>query len=331
MYIMIQKMKGEYQMLFREYLINERKLALATTEAYERIAKEFTGDLKKSNGDVKKAMYKYTIRKVEEQLSPGSFNYYLSGINNFIRYLVIHGPDDAPLKNSDFKIKHRKFDYLPQIQSAKIIRRIHSVIKNHTAFNTREKLTISLALNHGLLPGDFTNMEYQDICFEKNEIVIYKKDNNIPRYVFLLEHEVELLTEYIANKPIESNDSSYVFSNGRKPVSSVTLLKVLDKLSELLGENITFKKLRNTFIVDCLACEINPMYIMVYMGIKNLVTVLNYERLNINRFAEVLRIMKKLRYKPTKDNQIKILLYYRKTIAMLANTEEQNKEIIKMS
>ena len=324
-------MKGEYQMLFREYLINEKQLALATTEAYERIAKEFTGDLKKSNGDVKKAMYEYTIRKVEEQLSPGSFNYYLSGINNFIRYLVIYRPDDVSLKNSNFKMKHRKFDYLPQIQSAKTIRRIHSVIKNHTAFNTREKLIISLALNHGLLPADFMNIEYQDICFEKNEIVIYKKDNNIPRYVFLLEHELELLTEYIANKPIKPNDSSYIFSNGCKPLSSVTLLKVLDKLSELLGENITFKKLRNTFIVDCLACEINPMYVMVYMGIKNLVTVLNYERLNINRFAEVLRIMKDLRYEATKENQIKILLYYRKTVALLANTENQNKENIKLS
>lgn len=323
-------MKGEYQMLFREYLINEKQLALSTTEAYERIAKEFTVDLKKNNGDVKKAMYEYTIRKVEEQLSPGSFNYYLSGINNFIRYLVIYRPDDVPLKNSNFKMKHRKFDYLPQIQSAKTIRRIHSVIKNHTAFNTREKLIISLALNHGLLPADFMNIEYQDICFKKNEIVIYKKDNNIPRYVFLLEHELELLTEYIANKPIKPNDSSYIFSNGCKPLSSVTLLKVLDKLSELLGENITFKKLRNTFIVDCLACEINPMYVMVYMGIKNLVTVLNYERLNINRFAEVLRILKDLRYESTKENQIKILLYYRKTIAILANTENQNKENIKL-
>lgn len=323
-------MKGEYQMLFREYLINEKQLALSTTEAYERIAKEFTVDLKKNNGDVKKAMYEYTIRKVEEQLSPGSFNYYLSGINNFIRYLVIYRPDDVPLKNSNFKMKHRKFDYLPQIQSAKTIGRIHSVIKNHTAFNTREKLIISLALNHGLLPADFMNIEYQDICFKKNEIVIYKKDNNIPRYVFLLEHELELLTEYIANKPIKPNDSSYIFSNGCKPLSSVTLLKVLDKLSELLGENITFKKLRNTFIVDCLACEINPMYVMVYMGIKNLVTVLNYERLNINRFAEVLRILKDLRYESTKENQIKILLYYRKTIAILANTENQNKENIKL-
>lgn len=323
-------MKGEYQMLFREYLINEKQLALSTTEAYERIAKEFTVDLKKNNGDVKKAMYEYTIRKVEEQLSPGSFNYYLSGINNFIRYLVIYRPDDVPLKNSNFKMKHRKFDYLPQIQSAKTIRRIHSVIKNHTAFNTREKLIVSLALNHGLLPADFMNIEYQDICFKENEIVIYKKDNNIPRYVFLLEHELELLTEYIANKPIKPNDSSYIFSNGCKPLSSVTLLKVLDKLSELLGENITFKKLRNTFIVDCLACEINPMYVMVYMGIKNLVTVLNYERLNINRFAEVLRILKDLRYESTKENQIKILLYYRKTIAILANTENQNKENIKL-
>lgn len=323
-------MKGEYQMSFREYLINEKQLAKATTESYERIAREFTGDLKKSNGDVKKAMYGYTIRKVEEQLSPASFNYYLSGINNFIRYLVIHRPHDAPLKNSDFKIKYRKFDYLPQIQTAKVIRRIHSIIKNHTAFNTREKLTISLALNHGLTPADFMSMEYQDICFERNEIVIFRKDNNTPRYVFLLEHELELLNEYIANKPITQNDSSFVFSNGCKPLSAFTLLKPLEKLSKLLGENITFKKLRNTFIVDCLACDINPMYILVYMGIKNIKTVLNFERLNINRFTEVLRIMKKLRYKDTKENQIKILLYYRKTIAILANTENQNKEIVKM-
>ena len=52
--------------------------------------------------------------------------------------------------------------------------------------------------------------------------------------------------------------------------------------------------------------------------------------LTLTRFTEVLRIMKKLRYKDTKENQIKILLYYRKTIAILTNTENQNKENIKL-
>ena len=311
-------------MSFKDYLIKERQLAQTTVEAYVRMAKEFLSFLKTANYDVKEALYEFTIQKVEQKISSKTYNYYLSGINSFIRYLILF-QTAIPLKNSHFKIRYRKYDYLPQVQTAKTIKRMHAILKMHTSFTNRDKLIISLALNHGLMPIDFQSMEYQDICFENNEIIIYKKDNNIPNFIFLMDDEVEYLTSYISSKSLLSDDSSYVFSNGKEPFSKVTLLKPLDKLSEILGEQITFRKLRNTFIVDCLGCEIDPMYIMVYMGIKNISTVLNFERLNINRYKEVAKILEQMRKKPSRENHIKIIMHYRKTIAVLANNQKKIK------
>lgn len=304
-------------MLFKEYLTNERELAESTVEAYNRDALDFIPDLESNNYDVRKAMYQFTIRKMEQKIAPGTFNNYLSALNNYIRYLILYKPE-LPIKNTDFKMKYRKFDYLPKIQTPQVIRKIQLILDVHTAFSDQEKCIISLAINHGLMPIDYQSIRYQDICFEKNEIIIHRDGNSTPRFVFLTQQDLHFLSSFIASKSVGQDDSPYVFSNGKRIFGNSTLIYPLNKLSDVLGEQINFRKLRNTFIVDCLGCEINPMYVMVYMGIKHISTVYNFDRLNINRFKEVATILEQMRQKPTRENRIRIIMYYRKSIAVLS-------------
>lgn len=71
------------------------------------------------------------------------------------------------------------------------------------------------------------------------------------RFMFLTETDIRYLEDYLAS--IDNYNLDYfLLSNSNQPIAYHHLTKPLKHLSTYFNQSITFRKLRNSFIVSCL-------------------------------------------------------------------------------
>jgi len=217
-------------------------------------------------------------------------NYKKSALKKIIRFLQQF--DEKQFDYNFSRLKRSTYERLPQILFDPDIERIRLIVRNSEHFELLEKLIISLAVNHGVIPNELQQIKFSDVDLLDQSII--SKTNGQQRFMFLTDTDIKYLDEYLAN--IEEFDlDNFLLSNSNQPIAYHHLIQPLKHLSTYFNQSITFRKLRNSFIVSCLQQNLNYIVIKNYLGIKNVKAIERYERMNFHRLREVTELLDEIR------------------------------------
>lgn len=122
--------------------------------------------------------------------------------------------------------------------------------------------------------------------------------------MFLTETDLNYLDNYLATMD-DFDLNHFLLSNSNQPISYHHLTKPLKYLSNYFYQRITFRKLRNSFIVSCLKHDLNYIVIKNYLGIKNVTAIERYEKINMHRLRGVSELINEMRDEIPIENTVK--------------------------
>lgn len=293
-----------------------------TVKGYYYVAKAFLDFHKQTQGDMTHAVQEFLKESIYERQNVSStLNYKKAALKRFIRFLQYF--DEEKFDYNFSRLKRSTYERLPEILYDPDIERIRLIVRNSKRLESIGKLIISFAVNHGTIPKELQQIKFSDVDLQDESIIMNR--NDVQRFMFLTEDDLNYLDAYVESIN-EFNLDYYLLSNDDKPISYHQLTKPLKYLSNYFKQSVTFRKLRNSFIVSCLKHNLNYIVIKNYMGIKSVKAIERYERINIHRLRGVYELVDNMRGELSIESTVKRMS---DNLTFLENYKESPNEIIK--
>lgn len=162
------------------------------------------------------------------------------------------------------------------------------VINNLTSRN----IGILLSLYSGIRIGELCSLQWKDIDFKNNKLIISKtvqriyikdKDKNISKVIITspktknANREIPINKDFIEIlKKIKSDNEYYILSNGEKYIEPRTYRKYFNKvLKEKKIKHFNFHSLRHTFATNCITLGCDYKTVSELLGHANVNITLN--------------------------------------------------------
>ena len=205
---------------------------------------------------------------------------------------------------SDIKISINK-----TVNKTTIALRQDEIIKIANCGELRNKVCIMLCYEAALRRIELMNLKVSDFNFEKRQLFIYNKDNEIDRVVILSEDLISCVQEYIEelydniakwnisrvnNGRAPREDFGYIFQSVKMVIPSYSLLQVMVKtnaetyykanctdLTEVKEKVklVTFETIRNSRKVYLLSQGVSTQDVMQLSGDKNYMSTHRFSKL----------------------------------------------------
>lgn len=293
-----------------------------TVKGYYYVAKDFLEFHKQTQGDMTNAVQEFLKESIYERQNVSStLNYKKAALKRFIRFLQHF--DEEKFDYNFSRLKRSTYERLPEILYDPDIERIRMIVRNSKHLESTGKLIISFAVNHGAIPNELQEIKFSDVDLQDQSIIM--KRNDVERFMFLTEVDLNYLDNYLGSID-EFNLDHYLLSNDDKPISYHQLTKPLKYLSNYFRQSVTFRKLRNSFIVSCLKHNLNYIVIKNYLGIKSVKAIERYEKINVHRLRGVYELVNEMREELSIEKTVKRMS---DNLTFLENYKESPSEIIK--
>ena len=290
-----QRGKGSRAMVLDYYVIHlaiHQDFSHHTVKGYFYVAQDFLNYHQESKGNMNQAVQEFLKNSIYERGNLNStLNYKKAALKKFIRFLQKF--DEEQFDYNFSRLKRSTYERLPQILFDPDIERIRLLIRNSDKFKLLDKLIICFALNHGAIPSELQQIKFSDV--DLLDQTITSTTDGQQRFMFLTETDIRYLDDYLASIDDDYNLDYFLLSNSDQPIAYHHLTKPLKQLSTYFNQSITFRKLRNSFIVSCLQQNLNYIVIKNYLGIKNVKAIERYEKMNFHCLRKVTELLDEIR------------------------------------
>lgn len=236
-----------------------------TVKGYFYVAQAFLDFHKDTRGNMNQAVQEFLKNSIYERENLNStLNYKKAALKKFIRFL--QQVDEEQFDYNFSRLKRSTYERLPQILFDPDIERIRLIVRNSEQFKLLDKLIICFVVNHGAIPNELQQIKFSDVDLLDQSIT--STTNGQRRFMFLTETDIKYLDDYLASID-DYNLDYFLLSNSDQPIAYHHLREPLKQLSTYFNQSITFRKLRNSFIVSCLQQNLNYIVIKNYLGIKS--------------------------------------------------------------
>lgn len=287
--------------------------ALITAKGYKTCLYKFITWLTRENDNEKALQHKFEtysfmdannlLNNMQENgfssQSISKTRYSIAVLGKYLETKNIKAPDISKIKIS---IKN-------EVNNTTFAFRHDEIIKVANAGELRNKVCIMLAYEGCLRRAELVNIKVNDFDFDKKQLFIYDKDNNIDRVCVLLDSTIELVRQYIEELYVNiakwnesrskkgrelREDLGYIFQSVKMVVPSYSLLHTLFKEnakayyselgmsgSELENKvsKFSFENIRNSRKVYLLSQGISINTVMQMCGDKNYMSTHRFVKL----------------------------------------------------
>lgn len=270
---------------FEEFLAQETQLKEKTIKDYVATTKRFIETYKDLiEVDLKQALREYLLDN-HNQLELSSINTNLTSLKKYITFLVKYHPKSIGDYNLSYFPERRKGEKLPKTINDFQIQQLLLILDNTKLFDPVGQFTLRLLINHGMSPKEITNMRVDNIDFQKGMILYRDEEDNLMRMLVMIKSDFEWLINYLHSPDFDINNPS-IIQLKKQTIKTHHIQKYCKELGIKAKMHLNPTILRNTFIRQCLANGMSELYLMLYMGFKNINTVARYQTINFTRLLQ---------------------------------------------
>jgi integrase/recombinase XerD len=212
-------------------------------------------------------------KRREGALSISQSNRYIDVLRKFAEYL--HKAHSIQLSiNSKREKKEEKLDYI--ILTVEEIKLLYQATEE-TPIGIRDRAMLSIYYGCGLRKSEGTNLEVNDILFDRKLVHVRKSKNNQERYVPITESNLKYLEQYLYNaRPLQINDQSnevkFFLNEKGNAISSQMMYIRLKQLCEKakINKQIGLHTLRHSIATHLLQAGIELEQIALFLGHRSL-------------------------------------------------------------
>jgi site-specific recombinase XerD len=164
---------------FRHYLVQERRLSLATPHNYVPVIDQFLSEqfrdkvLKLSS--IRATDVTGFVQRHARQLSPGRASLMVTALRSFFRYLLHRGEIQTDLAACVPAVPRWSLSVLPKFLSAEAVKRVLDGCDRHTPLGRRNYAILLLLARLGLRTGEVVGLNLEDIDWNEGLIAIRGK------------------------------------------------------------------------------------------------------------------------------------------------------------
>ncbi|MCK5606385.1 tyrosine-type recombinase/integrase [Candidatus Pacearchaeota archaeon] len=236
------------------------------------------------------------IEHIDTFLSKYNTDYARATCNNnrsilrgFLKYLYSSGITKRNLSNLLIGSTVFAQNKPPKFLRLKEIQQLFKSL-NTTPKNLRRDAMVHIGLSLGLRPKEISQIELDNIMFEKREICILDRKNTTPTRLPLAETTILIIAAYILEERPKTN-SRRLFINlcaPYKPVLAMTVTREIKLAMKKAGLSSSAYWLRHTYAQNLLEADIPIFKIKEMMGHDSLQTTRRYLHVHIKLMRKVL-------------------------------------------
>jgi site-specific recombinase XerD len=164
---------------FRRYLLEERRLSLATPHNYLPVVDQFLSERfrgKRLNfAAIRPRDVTDFVRRHARQLSPGRSALMVTALRSFFRYLLYRGDLARDLAACVPTVPRWAFSELPRFISAESVQRVLDGCDRETSIGRRNYAILLLLARLGLRAGEVVSLRLDDVDWKKGVITVRGK------------------------------------------------------------------------------------------------------------------------------------------------------------
>ena len=206
-------------------------------------------------------------------LSISQFNRYIDVLKKFAEYL--HKTHNIQLSiNSKRENEEDKIDYI--ILTVEEIKSLYNVTEE-TPLGMRDRAMLSIYYGCGLRKSEGTNLEVNDILFDRKLVHVRKSKNNQERYIPITVSNLKYIEQYIYNARslllnVDSTEAKLFINEKGNAITGQMLYLRLKKLCEKakINKEIGLHTLRHSIATHLLQAGVELEQIALFLGHRSL-------------------------------------------------------------
>ncbi len=230
------------------------------------------------------------LTKFDKGYARATCNKNRSLLRGFLKYLYIKGITKRNLATLLIGSTVFARSKPPKFLRKEEIHQLFKSLNSTTPKNLRREAMVHIGFSLGLRPKEISQIELDDIMFEKREICIKQRKNNTPARLPLPETTILIIAAYILEERPKT-DSRKLFINlcaPYKPVLATTVVREITLSMKKAGLSSSSYWLRHTYAQNLLEADISIFKIKEMMGHDSLQTTRNYLHVHIKLMRKVL-------------------------------------------
>ncbi len=282
--------------IFEEYidfLATVKKMAEGNVKRTRVILSAFDEYLNVINIKLKNLQIEHIdtfLSKFDKGYARATCNKNRSLLRGFLKLLYLNGITKRNLASLLINTTVFAQSKPPKFLRKEEIQQLFKSLNNTAPKSLRREAMVHIGFSMGLRPKEISQIELDDIMFEKREICIKNRKNTTPARLPLPETTILIIAAYILEERPKT-DSRKLFINlcaPYKPVLAMTVAREIKLAMNKAGLSSSAYWLRHTYAQNLLEADISIFKIKEMMGHDSLQTTRQYLHVHLKLMRRVL-------------------------------------------